>query len=554
MRCRWPVVSLLGVALVLSAACKEKDDQEEGDVRNGESSVLDSQADIGGPETAGDLADGKGEETPVPPPDVKPEIGEEIEIQEDTQAPPPDSVPDSEPETEPGEVQPDVAPGCQTLPALGPFYLDMTFPFEDIEIGAELKGEAWVTSVGPNPTDSLGDVEVVFTMKESGETAALYVTLPDLYLPPLEVGESVTLVLAKQAPWWTNTYVAIWDSGLHLRMFAYDGDGSFQPANCPVGPCPKAKLLPTDCKPVEGNCGTVVHPPIEFSGGWGYAKFVLEQGEIHEEQVAEGTYKFFGLRSENVVEMDCDDYPGTWVSALFLDNFSLSQCYCKDGFDCAVDEVCETEVHRCVPNLCLAINCLPGDFCDPYFGVCFPPPPTPLTSCETTADCPQDEACGMVCNTYLGFCEEANCCLADCMGWCSDLMQGCFECLSDCDCTAGGGFCSPETNQCVACNEAKIGFPKKNPEAYEFYELCIPKDLPDPEGAKASLLAIDDTIYCGMTGFFAGCDKDKEEGCHGSLEYAAAGSKVISDDKWEQLCSLSLLSFVSKMGGGHWVD
>ena len=41
--------------------------------------------------------------------------------------------------------------------------------------------------------------------------------------------------------------------------------------------------------------------------------------------------------------------------------------------------------------------------------------------------------------------EPDDCCLVDCLGSCSTLLQSCYECLSDCDCD--GGSCE-DGNTC----------------------------------------------------------------------------------------------------------
>jgi hypothetical protein len=96
----------------------------------------------------------------------------------------------------------------------------------------------------------------------------------------------------------------------------------------------------------------------------------------------------------------------------------------------------------------------------------------------------------------------------------------------------------------------KLQFPKENPSFFEFYELCHLKDGVDPT---PELQAIDPSLYCGVAGGFVGCDPETEVGCHGDLEYFE-DSKVISDAKWQQLLDLAALPWVTKIGGGHFVE
>jgi len=84
---------------------------------------------------------------------------------------------------------------------------------------------------------------------------------------------------------------------------------------------------------------------------------------------------------------------------------------------------------------------------------------------------------------------------------------------------------------------------------YEFYEVCVNKKVAD---AEKQLQAIDKTIYCGVVGGFAKCDQTYEIGCHGDLDFDDE-TKTISDWKWGQICEISKLNFVTKIGGGHWL-
>ena len=101
----------------------------------------------------------------------------------------------------------------------------------------------------------------------------------------------------------------------------------------------------------------------------------------------------------------------------------------------------------------------------------------------------------------------------------------------------------------LACNETTIAFPIDNPGMFEFYELCIPKG---DDVLVGQLQAIDSTLYCGVGGIFAQCAKKGLNGCHGDLAFES-GTKVITADKWAELCALSLVDGVSVIAGGHWL-
>jgi hypothetical protein len=113
---------------------------------------------------------------------------------------------------------------------------------------------------------------------------------------------------------------------------------------------------------------------------------------------------------------------------------------------------------------------------------------------------------------------------------------------------AGNDIAPDEDTQPAECNFDKLELTQDNPEMYEFYELCIPDNLPAVED---QLKLIDPTLYCGVAGGFAGCTAG-ETGCHGDLEFEQ-GTKAITDSKWHQLCQLSLKPPVSTIGGGHFI-
>jgi hypothetical protein len=158
-----------------------------------------------------------------------------------------------------------------------------------------------------------------------------------------------------------------------------------------------------------------------------------------------------------------------------------------------------------------------------------------------------------VCNTKLGYCEPNLCCTAKCTAGttCSPLLGQCVGCLSDCQCLGLGSTCDAVTQQCSGCQAEKFKMTQDNPQMYEFYELCVLKSAGDKT---ADLKAIDESIYCGVAGNFVGCDKATETGCHGDLDYVGVGNPSITNAKWQQLCQMSMFDFVTKIGGGHFVE
>ena len=526
------IVGLAAAALLLTGCGTGKkevantglDQMATGDLATGDTtSHSDVVLDSGGEDTTAlpDLA----ADLPLPPPDTESDV------------PQPKDTP----------IVPDVVDWCQVLDPLQPFMFGLGIPEGEAPGNAELSGSGIVTYVYVYGGGFNWDWEIHIALVGVEQAVTVNMTLPHQYRIPVEVGEEVYVHAKLTMPWWENKYLAIWDSDKHLRFLLYSGDGSGQAMNCEAGPCPSVNLLPTECEPVPAECGESVYPEVRFTGSWGAEEFDVARGETQVEQAAEGTFKFIVAEARSSTTMECDDYPNNWISAIFMDNFDVSQCWCQDHFDCAFGQLCETEANKCVQNKCLNLDCEGGYFCDPYKGLCFPPPPGVMYACDTSADCPdQDEPCGMICNTGLGFCQSTSCCVMDCLGYCSDLLGGCHECLTDCNCEPFG-LCD-ENSTCQTCNPDKIAMTQENPKMYEFYELCIPADF---DAAVPILQEIDPSLYCGMAGVFAKCDAD-EVGCHGDLDYLE-GTKTISDSKWTLLCHFSMMDHVSKIAGGHFL-
>lgn len=229
-----------------------------------------------------------------------------------------------------------------------------------------------------------------------------------------------------------------------------------------------------------------------------------------------------------------------------------SPCACDAAADCEEGLVCETELKVCVPSKCTGKSCANDEICDPYKGKCMPAtiPDGAGIPCDSTAECPDGVSCPMVCNTYVGVCIDHDCCMDGCFPpkTCSPLLHTCANCFTDCDCP-NGQKCGATTHTCAPCNEAIINFTQNNYPAFEFFEICVPDDMSE---AVTALQAIQPEIYCGVAGGFAGCS-DTETGCHGEFDYQP-GIKKLTDECWAKICQMSMLEFVSKIGGGHFIE
>jgi hypothetical protein len=217
--------------------------------------------------------------------------------------------------------------------------------------------------------------------------------------------------------------------------------------------------------------------------------------------------------------------------------------------------------------------------------------------CEPAPSCYADNfccgQCESLCKEHAATCDsikaayaklvgpESRTCTADAdchvlFGQCSVGLGGCWEVVNGsvqtedlaalgkqyaqsgctqgvCDCPGSPEMAVCKGGSCASCNQNKLLLTQANPEKYEFYELCIPKDYDlDGGSPQEAVKAIDPSLYCGVAGNFAKCDPQTEEGCHGDLAFVP-DSKKIADAKMLQLCSLSNLSFVSRIAGGHFL-
>ena len=184
-----------------------------------------------------------------------------------------------------------------------------------------------------------------------------------------------------------------------------------------------------------------------------------------------------------------------------------------------------------------------------------PPRCVPVEPHDTVCFANEDCRVGEYCEKEPGDCDAPGRCVVQPMPCVIGLWApqcGCDGVTYGNPCeAAGAGVNVAHEGECDAgCDRSKLRMSQDNPEMYEFYELCVPTRIEDP---LPLLHAIDPSPYCGVAGVFVGCDRTSEVGCHGDLDYVA-GSRRISDEKWAQLCALSLLDAVTRIGGGHFVQ
>jgi hypothetical protein len=401
-----------------------------------------------------------------------------------------------------------------------------------------LYGDALVT-YKTRPTGEWPVTEIGLLFLDEGNEASIRVRLPNHYEIPVERGEVVDANLDADAPWWVSYSVTITGSDGRLRARLWDGSFGFGSedfqAQCPA-------------KTSWEGCVKEVHPVLtwtyDYSGLDSPVELTLRQGDAKVLEGPDVSYKIFMCSVAVYIDLDrCSDLPPGWIQYATLSSSQVSQCNCYDRFDCALGEVCETEVHRCVRDQCEGISCDPAMKCDPYTGACFDPA-VPHVQCENSEDC--DSLSGEVCNTYLGVCQHNACPGLGCQGACSPLGSQCYGCLSDCDCPEGD-IGDEDTSECVlACDENKLGLTRQNPEAFDRYTACL---LGVVRGPAELLGALDSTTSCDATAVVGSCAAS-ETACSGWLDLEA-GTGAVTDEMWETLCAMSMMPQVMEIQGVH---
>jgi len=112
-----------------------------------------------------------------------------------------------------------------------------------------------------------------------------------------------------------------------------------------------------------------------------------------------------------------------------------------------------------------------------------------------------------------------------------------------CDVFPQAPFCSNP-----ACPVDLSPLTLNNEQGCEFYEVCI---SPGDGIAQSMVMSIDDTLYCGVSGVFAGCADAGLTGCHGELHTGATGQ--ISNEKWDELCAIAQTEVFVNFGCGYWL-
>jgi len=336
----------------------------------------------------------------------------------DTPAPEDVPVPDELPP--PADVPPADA-GQPDTPDPPPETCDVADPLKPFGVlitpETAASGVGVVTDIGPYCCDADWDFQLAIDLSD-GTTLTAVGKLPGAPIPPLALGETVTVHHQVDMPWWVEHNLVILGPAGELRFWYHSGTENLGPPDgCPE--CPALSLAQTTCEPVEVDCGTRLHPPVDVTLGAATAS--LRQGQ----QGPLGDDVALGIaRAHHWVDIQCTDIPSKWIDAW-------------------------------------AVSTLP--------------------------------------------------------------------------------IHEPE------CDTDKIALTQANPQKYELYELCLPKDA-DPAAVKA----IDEKLACGVAGVFAKCDSDTQMGCNTALKYEP-GTKTLSAEMWAQLCALSLLSDVSNIAGGHYL-
>ncbi len=438
---------------------------------------------------------------------------------------------------------------CDPLPELVPFSVEIFFD-EGYWFDQEFKYDGPAHVVRPVPDTTFAGAsgaEVKLYLVDLDLSATVKYVFPNHQRLPVVTGEEVQVEIWIQRPWWQTRYLMIRDLDGAPRAVVFSGADLIHSHS---GKSVWFTQEATDCPGVSHACGPETRPRILLAWVFSAGIMPLNQGEVTAVAIPGGHYKLYGISSRKTDSNDqCADYPYQWVDLLVLGNHRHNQCHCVDHDDCTRAHRCETEVHRCVPDLCADMDC--AGPCDPYLGVCHAPSDAPPSApCQSSADCGVGPDCNMVCNTVLGWCVGSDCCLDGCFRNCSPLAKLCYGCLSDCDCSPEQ-TCRQSDRTCISCEPSKMNFDQTNTPMFEYFLICIPKDDP------AKLSAVQDIVpemTCGSGGVLANCSA-AETACFGQFvgPWPNDGTKTLSDEDWNRLCRLSMLPFVSKIVGGHYL-
>ena len=390
---------------------------------------------------------------------------------------------------------------------------------------------------------------------------------------PFSVGQTVRVYVRQHGPWWRDLAVVLWDQDGMPLFFAHDGAHLAGWFDCDdLTPCPTFQFQEDDCPAVAATCGTAFHVPVFqwLDGGLSSseAPLPLKQGGT---AVNINGVRYHVHHAYRQDQMDCVDYPNQWFAGAAV-RTHLSDamgCACEVSTDCARHEVCETQLGRCVPNLCtpeaLALAgkvCPGGALCDPYTGQCGIDP-EPVRSCARDLDCGAGTM--SLCNIEMRVCDEEGVCDrrsggicvpdscqdVDCdTRFCSSLASLCMNCLADCDCDEEGAGMFCDAGACHACDPAKISLTQENGGNWEFYELCATG--PSAAAVQAALRTLDATISCGVAGVFARCEEG-QIACHGGGFQRISDHGMLDDASWGRLCDLSMRGDVHRIVGGHYL-
>lgn len=460
-------------------------------------------------------------------------------------------VPDAADLWRPPDAAPDIPTDTSIVPCTPAPTLPFFFALEvdgtpwggyegfDCYPGCSLDGAAWVVERSEPTADPDAERSVLLRFDDEVATELLIsYRFPGAWEIPLAVGERVDVAAWMESPWWINQSLRLSYYGTDLLFDFYSGTWS-------------GNLVEVSCGPWQDDCGLVEYGSASFTLGPDGPSIVLGSGEMAAIVTEDGRYRAMMGRARRQVQMDCVDYPETWISHAVLGNQHRSQCRCAADADCARGDACDPVLERCVPALCQIEDCDPGHYCDPFYSGCHEPPAGVAYLCETDADCLAQAGEGYLCNPGNGFCQVDDCAYADCQpgAVCSPFLHRCLECRHDCDCP--GGLCDREREVCVTgCDASKLGLTPDNPQRYEYYVVCIPEAAADPT---PELQAIDPTIQCNAEGAHPACRGLSATSCMGDLEFEHP-SRRIPDAKWDQLCQLSQVPWVVRIVGGYWLD
>lgn len=406
-------------------------------------------------------------------------------------------------------------------------------PWFNIDCPAVVNGPAQVLYAHPAPEDDFNSVLWLWLIEDAC-LAKIFLRFPEGHEAPLRLGETLWASVMLEETWWVNQDLEIREDGPSGPLRLHVAHTSFYDLD----------FIP-DCEPTpdDRGCGNVAFPSIHVQPDDLVSELSLKQGGSAYVQAADKSraYQVFVGDLYQYIGHKCYELWAGWLSLAEIDLSRYSQPSCTNDEQCAPVDFCDPTSAHCLPNRCLDTTCPSGEVCDPYQGLCDAEPSEP---CQGAADCSISE----VCNTRTGLCVQDICQVMDCLGSCSSLLGGCYQCLHDADCWPG--LCDADSHICQAeCKTEKIDFNQDNPQHFERFTICVDNRF---ENAAELLDKYAVPATCTTPAAPSACDGSLEQTCQGELTLNGPNGHL-NQEQWFGLCALTRLDGIHRIQGSHYL-